>query len=101
MGKNLWTGNAVAVAQVVTVQVTAYDASTTYSVTIAGKRVGVAGDPDADTPGAALGGAPAASPTRDFKKAPWPVPTDPTPGTATTAGVPFTATSSVSGGTGT
>ena len=101
MANNLWKGDAAAVAQVVTIQVTGYDAATTYRITIGNKVVSVLGTTDAAGTASALQAALAASTIAEFQEVTWTVSTDTVTGTAATAGVPFTATSSVSGGTGT
>jgi hypothetical protein len=97
-----WRGDAPKVAQVTTVQITAYDASTTYEITMNGKVVSTAGTGGtASTTAAALQVLLAASTVPEFVEAVWTVDTDTITATARTAGVPFTFTSSVSGGTGT
>lgn len=102
MANNVWRGDAQAVAQVVTVVVTADDAATTYTITINSKTVSVlgAGTGVNDT-ATALQEALAASTIPEFQEVTWTVSTATITGTASTPGVPFTATSSVSGGTGT
>lgn len=101
MADKYWDPKAIAVAQVSTVQVTAFDAATTYVLTVNGvDLVSEAGDTDANT-------------TAGNIQAAWEASTHPyTTGiTATvatdtvtltgTAEVPFTVTSSATGGTGT
>jgi trimeric autotransporter adhesin len=101
MATKRWRGDAPAVAQVVTIAVTAFDVTTTYKVTMNGKVVSVLGITDANTTAAALQAALAASTIPEFAEVTWTVSTSTVTGTAKTAGRPFTATSSVSGGTGT
>jgi hypothetical protein len=94
-------GDALAVAQVDSVDVTGFDAATTYRLTIGGRIVGVAGTVDAATTETAIVTAHNASAYNEFEEI-----TASRPGasvllTADEAGIPFTAASSVSGGTGT
>lgn len=96
-----WRGDSAAVAQVTTIQVTAYHASTVYKATINGKVVSVPGTTDAVGTAAAMQAAMAASTIAEFAEVVWTVSTDTVTGTARTPGVPFTVTSSVSGGSGT
>lgn len=97
----VWISGAAAVAQVGTIQITGYDATTTYKVTIGGVVVSVLGTTDADGTATALKNALAASTHPYFTAITWTVATDTITGTAVVAGVPFIAASSVSGGTGT
>ena len=104
MADKLWRGGADAVAQTATVQITAYDASTTYTITIGGVAVSAAGTTDVDGTAAALGTALGAKKTAGhpyFAALSYGVTTDTITISAETAGVPFVATSSVTGGTGT
>jgi hypothetical protein len=103
MATRIWRGDAPAVAQVSSATITAYDASTTYAITINGKTVSVLGTGGtATTTAVALLAALQASTIPEFMEVTWTNPTGAQiTGTAATAGVPFTATSSVSGGTGT
>lgn len=102
MATQVWRGDAQSVAQVVTVQVTADDAATTYTITINGKTVSVAGTgTGVNATASALQVALAASSIAEFREVTWTAATDTVTGTAVTAGVPFTASSSVGGGTGT
>lgn len=103
MANQLWRGDATAVAQVATVTVTAFDVTTIYSININGKLVSVLGITSAAGTAAALQTALAASGILEFLEVTWTYPGSGAviTGTAATAGVPFTATSSVSGGTGT
>lgn len=102
MATRSWRGDAPAVAMVVTVQITGYDAATTYKITINGKVVSTVGTGGtASTTASALQALLAASTIAEFAEVAWTVNTDTITGTANTPGVPFTATSSVSGGAGT
>lgn len=96
-----WKGGAPAVTQVSSATVTAYDAATTYKLTVAGLTVSAVGNTDVNT-------------TAEDLKTAWNASTYPyftaalatRSGaavilTANVAGVPFTVTSSVTGGTGT
>jgi hypothetical protein len=101
MATHVWRGDAPAVAQVTTVQVTAYDAATSYRLTINGKTVAVDGDTDVNDTATALAAAFNASTIPEFAEITASAATDTVTLTADTAGKPFTVTSSVSGGTGT
>lgn len=101
MANVFWQGTATAVAQVGTFQITAYDAATTYKITIGGEVVSVVGNTDVNTTASDLQVALEASTHPYFSNITWTVATDTVTATAGTAGVPFTAASSVSGGTGT
>jgi len=97
-----WLGTADAVAQITTVQITAFDAATTYSLSVGGTVIAsVAGNTDAATTATDLATA------WNNSTHPWATgitasaSTDTVTLTADTAGVPFTVTSAVSGGTGT
>lgn len=95
-------GDAVAVAQVDTVQITADDASTTYTITINGKAVSVAGaGTGVNDTASALKTALDASTIPEFAEITVTVSTDTVTMTGPSTGKPFTATSSKSGGTGT
>ena len=102
-----WLGNAPAVKQVSTVQITAVDgtpANTTYTITIGDVDVSVAGDTDVNTTATNLNTALKAEPHEYFLEGTtitFTVATDTVTMTAFVAGVPFVAASSVSGGTGT
>lgn len=104
MAKKYWLGQAAAVAQVTTVQITADDAATTYSVTVGDFTASVAGSGvSVDQTAADL--------TTEFNstKTTFPhaasisatVATDTITFTADVAGVPFVITSDATGGTGT
>lgn len=102
MATKYWEGTAPAVAQVSTIQITADDAATTYTVTIGGEAVSVSGaGTGVNDTATALQTALANSTHAYFTAVTWTVATDTVTGTAGTAGVPYTATPSVSGGTGT
>lgn len=101
MATRYWLGRALARAQVVTITVTAYDAATTYKVTINTKVVSVVGSTNTATTASNLQTALAASDAPEFQEITWSVSSSTITGTANTAGTPFTASSSVSGGTGT
>lgn len=101
MAKNIFTGSTIAVAQVSSCSITAYDATTTYKLTVGNVVISVLGTTDANGTATAL-------------RAAWNASTHPyctgiTAGGSTNvvtltgdvAGVPFTVTSSVTGGTGT
>ncbi len=96
-----WLGDSVAVAQVSTVQVTAFDVTTTYTLSINGKDVEVLGVTDEDATAAALQVALAASTIPEFAEITYTVLTDTITMTADTAGKPFTVVSSDTGGAGT
>ncbi len=98
----LWRGDAPAVAQVSTATITGYDAATTYSVIINGKSVSTVGTGGSVTTTAvALLALLQASTIPEFLEVTWTNPSGAIiTGTALTAGVPFTATSDDSGGTG-
>ena len=102
MATRIFAGDAVAVAQVDTVQITAFDAATTYILTINGKTVSVSGVTDVAATTAALEVAWNASTIPEFAEVTaLDDDVDTITLTAGTAGKPFTVTSSVSGGTGT
>lgn len=101
MASLYFTGDTVAVAQVDTVQITGYHADTTYILTVGGLTVSVAGDTDEDTTATNLCAAWNASTHPYFSTVTASVATDTVTLTANTAGVPFIAASSVSGGAGT
>lgn len=102
MATQRWTGGGANVKQVGTITVTAYDATTTYRVTMNGKIVGVLGSGGTTTTAAtALTAALVASEDPEFQEVSWSSSGAIITATANTAGTPFTATSSVSGGAGT
>lgn len=96
-----YTANAKPVQQVSTVQVTAFDAATTYIITINGKDVSVVGVTSTTLTAAALQEALSASTFPEFQEITWTVNGTTVTGTAVDAGMPFTYTKSTSGGTGT
>ena len=102
MANLYWIGKAPAVAQVTSAQITAYDAGTTYSITIGGVVISTAGTGGSEaTTATALAALLNASTHPYFSAITWSANTDTITGTADTAGVPFTFTSGASGGTGT
>lgn len=96
-----WRGDAPTVAQVATVQVTAYDAATTYKLTINGKTVSVIAQGSVNATASGLATAWNASTIAEVAEITAAAATDTVTLTADTSGKPFTCTSSVSGGTGT
>lgn len=102
MATQRWTGAGANVAQVGTITITGYDATTTYRVTMNSKVVGVLGTGGTTTTAAAaLQAALAASEDPEFQEVTWTQSGAVITATANTPGTPFTATSSVSGGAGT
>lgn len=101
MATKYWLGVADAVAQVSTVQITAYDGATTYKLTVGGVEISVTGDTDADTTASNLADEWNSSTHPYCTGVTASVSTDTVTLTADTDGVPFVVTSSVSGGTGT
>lgn len=102
MTTQIWRGDAPAIAQVSSVTITAYDVTTTYTVTINGKSVSVLGQGGTTaTTATAIQVALAASNIPEFLEITWSVSGSTISGKAVTAGMPFTFTKSVSGGTGT
>lgn len=102
MATRTWLGIQQAIAQVGTVQITAYDASTTYKITIGNVTISTAGTGGtASATAAALQALLAASTQGMFAEITWSVSTDTITATANVAGTPFTLTPAVSGGTGT
>lgn len=102
MATRIFAGDAVAVSQVDTVQITAFDAATTYILTINGKTVSVSGVTDVAATTAALEEAWNASTIPEFAEVTaLDDDVDTITLTADTDGKPFTVASSVSGGTGT
>lgn len=98
-----WVGAGIAVAEIATIQILTFDASTTYKVTIGGVEVSVLGITDVNGTAAALQAALSASSHPYFAATVivWTVTTDTITGTAVVAGPPFEAVTSVTGGTGT
>lgn len=97
-----WRGDAPAVAQVSSVTVTADSASTTYKITINSKVVSVTGTgTGVNDTASAIVAALQASTIPEFQEVAWTVSSATVIGTANTAGMPFTYTATVSGGTGT
>ncbi len=98
MSDILWVGDAPEVAQVSTGTIDTYDAAGTYTVTINGKTVSVAGDTNENTTATNLRAALNASTIPEFAEITWSGATDAIIGTADTPGKPFTAVLSASGG---
>lgn len=102
MATKYFLGTATAVAQVTTVQVTGYDAATTYKITVAGEDiVSELGVTDADGTASAISSAWNASTNPLATQVTASVATDTVTFTADNAGEPFTLSSSVTGGSGT
>lgn len=101
MASKKYIGRAQAVAQIDTVQITAYDAATTYILTVGGQTVSTVGTTDADGTATALAAAWNNSTHPYFSGVTASAATDTVTLTADTPGVPFVATSSKTGGTGT
>lgn len=101
MATVIFRGDAAAVKQVGTLQITAYDAATTYSVIINGKTVSVTGDTDVNTTASNLSTALSDSEFPEFQEIEYSVSTDTITLTAKTAGKSFAVTTSETGGTGT
>lgn len=101
MSLKYWIGKASAVAQVGTVQITAVDgtpANNTFTLTVGDQTVNAVGDTDANTTATALAAAWNASTHAYFTGVTAGAATDTVTLTADTAGVPFVAVASVSGG---
>lgn len=97
-----WIGNAVAAAGVWGLQITAYDANSTYSITINGKSVSVVGQGGTiASTAAALTAALEASTIPEFVEIAWTCSGPGVNAIGNTAGLPFALAASVSGGTGT
>lgn len=102
MAIHRWLGQTPAVAQVATVQITGYDVTTTYKLTVGGVVVSTVGTGGSvNTTATALAAAWNASTHAYFTGVTASAATDTVTLTADTAGVPFTAASSVTGGAGT
>jgi len=104
MGRVNWIGGAPAVADVATVTLTAYDATTTYKITRNGKTVSTVGTGGTTaTTATALQALLAASAIPEFLEVTWTVNSSTITATSKTAGLPTAAlfSSSVSGGAGT
>jgi hypothetical protein len=97
-----WLPRALARAMVFTIVVTAYDVTTTYSVTINGKSISTLGTGGTTgTTATALQALLDASEIPEFAAITWTVNSSTITGTVDTAGVPVVVTTSESGGTGT
>lgn len=107
MSVNRWIGSAPAISQVVNITIGTYDATTTYALAIGSKSVSVPGQGgSASATAAALQSACAAAASNstaypEFAEIGWTTSGAVVTATANTAGLPFTVTASVSGGTGT
>ena len=101
MANRYWIGGAPAVAQVSTVQITGNDASTTYKLTVGSITVSCTGAGSAALTATALAAAWEASTHSYFSGVTASANSDTVTLTSDNAGVPFTATSSVTGGAGT
>lgn len=102
MANNYWLGTKDAEGQIDTLQVTLFDASTTYNITINGVVVGVVGDTDIATTADNLAVALEASTNPYFTSVDWVSDgVDTVTGTSSDLGMPWTGAGSVVGGTGT
>jgi len=101
MATKYWIGTATEVAQVDTVQITGYDAGTTYILTVGGVTVSTIGTTDANGTATALAAAWNASTHPYFTGVTASAATDTVTLTADVAGVEFIAVSSVTGASGT
>ncbi len=101
MATKYWLGTADAVAQVTTIQVTAYDALTTYKITVGGIVISSVGNTSVNQTATDIATAWNASTHPYCTGITASTVTDTVHLTADIAGVPFTVTSSVTGGTGT
>ena len=101
MSTATWRGDARAIVQVDTVQITAYDAATTYTLTIGERTISVTGNVDVNTTASDLNDAWNNSTYPEAAEVTGTVNTDTVTLTAVTAGLPFTVTSSKTGGAGT
>lgn len=103
MATLFWLGTADSVKQVATVQITADDVTTTYTITIGGHTVSILGSGTGvnDTATALQVALDAVVTDVYFEAIDFTVATDTVTFTAAVDGVPFVATSSVNGGAGT
>ena len=101
MATREWLGRAKARAEVQTIQVTAYDAATTYIITVNGKSVTAIAAGSVNATATALASAWNAATEAEFAEITASANTDTVTLTHDTAGVPFTVTTDESGGTGT
>ncbi len=97
MSTATWRGDARAIAQVDTVQITLYHVDTTYTLTIGERTISVAANVDVNTSASDLKDAWNASAYPEAMEVTATVNTDTVTLTADTAGLPFTVTSSKSG----
>jgi hypothetical protein len=100
MATVVFRGDAKADKQSGTIQVTAYDATTTYAIIINGKSITTLGVTDAAGTASALYDLLTASEYPEFQEIDYEVSTDTLTLTAKTAGKSFTVTTSETGGTG-
>lgn len=101
MADNIWRPRQEKKAQVQTLQVTAYDAATTYSLTCGGCTVSTIAAGSVNATATALAAAWNASTHGALSEVTASASTDTVTFTADTAGTPFTFTKAVAGGTGT
>lgn len=101
MASPSYTGAAVLTAQVTKFQITSYDVATTYKITMNNKVISAIAAGSANATATALAAAWLASQELEMLEETASSSTDQFILTAVTAGKPFTAVSSVSGGTGT
>lgn len=101
MATNEWLGRAKARAEEQTIEVSAYDAATTYTITVNGKSISTIAAGTADLTATALAAAWNAATEAEFAEVTASAATDTVTLTHDNAGVPFTVTTSESGGTGT
>ncbi len=101
MATIVWQGGAASIAQVDTVQITGYDAGTTYKLTVGDKTVSVTGTTDADGTAAALSAAWNLSTEPEVAEITATVATDTVTLTSDTPGTSHIVTSSVAGAAGT
>jgi hypothetical protein len=102
MSKNRWQGGAPLTAQISTVTIGTYDATTTYSVSFGNYKISQIGTGGTNaTTAAALVALLQASTIQPFAEITWTVNSAVITGTAKTAGYNFVVTTSVATGTGT
>ncbi len=100
MATAIWRGDAEAIAQKSTAQVSTYDVTSTYILTVGERVISVIGRVDADTTASDLKDAWTDSTYPETDEATAVVVTDTITFTSATAGVPFAIYSSVTAGTG-
>src|SRR5262245_60696020 len=101
MADKFFRGDAMPVAKVYTVKVTADDVATTYTVTINNKTVSTLGQGSAAATAAAWQSALASSTLPEFLEADWTVSGDTVTAAAHDPGTDYVITAGVAGGTGT